>query len=182
MLGDQPWDFFGRNDANAETPVLWPPHAELTHWKRLWCWEGLGQEEKGTTEDEMAGWHHGLHGHEFEWTPGVSDGQGGPACCDSWGHKESDMTEWLNWTENLLKCSLKYFYSLSSSILLISAHAPYSVHSSTMDIWEVLYFPLPATWGWGPAAGVFRWQQPTVLGGRVMSDIANCSRNTVSES
>ena len=56
-----------------------------------------GQEEKGTTEDEMAGWHHRLDGCEFEWTPGVGDGQGGLACCDSWGRKESDMTQWLNW-------------------------------------------------------------------------------------
>ena len=56
----------------------------------------MGQEEKGTTEDEMAGWYHQLNGHEFEWTPGVGDGQGGLACCDSWGHKESDMTERLN--------------------------------------------------------------------------------------
>ena len=58
-----------------------------------------GQEEKGTTEDEMAGWHHRLNGHEFVWTPGDGDGQGGLACCDSWGHKELDTTEWLNWTE-----------------------------------------------------------------------------------
>ena len=58
-----------------------------------------GQEEKGTTEDEMAGWHHWLDGREFEWTPGVSDGQGGLACCDSWGRKESDTTDWLKWTE-----------------------------------------------------------------------------------
>ena len=57
-----------------------------------------GQEEKGTTEDEMAGWHHWLDGRESGWTPGVGDGQGGLACCDSWGHKESDMTERLNWT------------------------------------------------------------------------------------
>ena len=55
-----------------------------------------GQEEEGTTEDEMAGWHHRLDGHEFEWTPGVGDGQGGLACCDSWGRKESDTTEQLN--------------------------------------------------------------------------------------
>ena len=54
---------------------------------------------KGTTEDKMAGWHHRLDGHEFEWTPGVGDGQGGLACCDSWGHKESDTTERLKWTE-----------------------------------------------------------------------------------
>ena len=58
-----------------------------------------GQEEKGTTEDEMAGWHHWLHGRESEWTPGVGVGQGGLACCDSWGHKEWDTTERLNWTE-----------------------------------------------------------------------------------
>jgi len=59
----------------------------------------LGQEEKGMTEDEMAGWHHWLDGHESGWTPGVGDGQGGLACCSSWGHKELDTTEQLNWTE-----------------------------------------------------------------------------------
>ena len=75
---------------------------ELTHWKRLWCWEGLGQEEKMMTEDEVAGWHHWLDGHESEWTPGVGDGQGGLVCCDSWGRKELDMTERLNWTESLI--------------------------------------------------------------------------------
>ena len=95
--GDQPWDFFGRNDAKAETPVLWPSHVKSwligkdsdagRHW---------GQEEKGTTEDEMAGWHHQLDGHEFEWTPGVGDGQGGLACCDSWGLKELDTIDWAD--------------------------------------------------------------------------------------
>ena len=96
--GDQPWDFFARNDAKAETPVLWPPHV------KSWLVEidpdagrDWGQEEKGTTEDEMAGWHHWLNGREFEWTPGVGDGQGGLVCCDSWGRKESDTTE-LNWS------------------------------------------------------------------------------------
>ena len=67
--------------------------------KRPWCWERLRQEEKGTTEDEMVWWHHQLNGHEFGWTPGVGDGQGGLACCGSWGRKESDTTEQLNWTE-----------------------------------------------------------------------------------
>ena len=62
-----------------------------------------GQEEKGTTEDEMAGWHHRLDGHESEWTPGDGDGQGGLACCDSWGCKESDTTEWLNWRKIIKK-------------------------------------------------------------------------------
>ena len=64
-----------------------------------------GQEEKRTTEDEMAGWHHRLDGQEFEWTLGVGDGQGGLACCDSWGHKELDSTEQLNWTESILNTS-----------------------------------------------------------------------------
>ena len=98
--GDQSWDFFARNDAKAETPVLWPPHAKswLTG-KDSDAGRDWGQEEKGTTEDKMAGWHHRLDGHEFEWTLGVDDGQGGLACCNSWGCKESDTTEWLNWTE-----------------------------------------------------------------------------------
>jgi len=88
--GDRSWVFFGKNDAKAETPVLWPPHS------KSWL---MGQEEKGSTKDEMAGWHHRLDGRESEWTPGVGDGQGGLACCDSWGRKESDTTERLNWTE-----------------------------------------------------------------------------------
>ena len=95
--GDQSWVFIGRTDAEAETPVLWPPHEELTHWKRPWCWEGMGAGGEGDDRDEMAGWHHRLEGHEFEWTPGVGDGQGGLACSDSWGHKELDTTERLNW-------------------------------------------------------------------------------------
>ena len=86
--GDQPWVFVGRTDAEAETPILWPPHAKS--WLigkhrdagRVW-----GQGEKGMTEDEMAGWHYRLDGHEFECTMGVGDGQGGLACCDSWGCK-----------------------------------------------------------------------------------------------
>ena len=69
---------------------------ELTHWERPWCWERWGQEENGTTKDEMVGWHHRLNGHGFGWTPGVGDGQEGLACCTSQGHKESDTTERLN--------------------------------------------------------------------------------------
>ena len=72
---------------------------ELTHWKESGAGRDWGQEEKGTTEDEMAGWHHGLDGRESECTPGVGDGQGGLACCDSLSLKESDTTERLNWTE-----------------------------------------------------------------------------------
>ena len=95
--GDQSWDFFGRTDAKAETPVLWPPHAKS--WligKDSDAGRDWGQKEKGTTEYEMVGWHHRLDAHEFGWTLGVGDGQGGQACCGSWGRKESDTTERLN--------------------------------------------------------------------------------------
>ena len=98
--GDQSWDNFGRNDAEAETPVIWPPHAKS--WligKDFDAGTDCGQEEKGTTEDEMTGWHHQLNGRESEWTLGVGDGQGGLACCDSWGRKELHMSEGLNWTD-----------------------------------------------------------------------------------
>ena len=105
--GAQFWVFFGRTDAKAEIPILWLLHA------KSWligtdsdAGRGCGQEEKGTIEDEMAGWHLWLNGHEFRWTPGVGDGQGGLACCNSWGHKQLEETEWLNWTEmNMQRCS-----------------------------------------------------------------------------
>ena len=96
--GNQSWVFFGRTDAKAETLVLGPPHAKS--WpigEDFDAGRDWGQEEKGTTKDEMAGWHHGLDGRESEWTPGARDGQGGLVCCDSWGCKESDTTERLNW-------------------------------------------------------------------------------------
>ena len=98
--GDQPWVFFGRNDAKAETLVLWPPH--VNSWligKDSDAGRDWGQEKKGTTEDEMAGCHHWLDGREFEWSPGDGNGQGGLACCDSWGCKGLDTSERLNWTE-----------------------------------------------------------------------------------
>ena len=84
-------------------PILWPPHAKS--WligKDPDAGRDWGQEEKGTTEDEMAGWHHRLDGHEFEWTPGVGNRQEGLVCCSSWGRRESDTTEQLNWTEVII--------------------------------------------------------------------------------
>ena len=115
--GDQSWVFFGMTDAKAETPVLWPPHAKS--WligKDSDAGRDWGQEEKRMTEDEMTGWHHRLDGHEFGWTPGVGDGQGGLACCGSWGHKESNTTEWLNWTELM---NFKIFFSFCKNSLII---------------------------------------------------------------
>ena len=98
--GNQSWIIIGRTDAEAEAPILWPPDAK--NWligKDPDAGKDWRQNEKGTTEDEMAGWHYRLDGREFEWTSGVGDGQGSLACCDSWGCKESDMTERLKWTE-----------------------------------------------------------------------------------
>ena len=102
--GYRSWVFFGRNDAQAETPVLWPPHAK--------CWligkdpdavKYLGQEEKGMTEDGIAGWHHQLDGHEFELTPGVGDGQGGLVCCKSQGRRiRHDWATELNWKDAVI--------------------------------------------------------------------------------
>ena len=102
--GDQSCVFIGRTDAKAETPILWPLHVKnWLIWKDPDAGRDWGQEEKGTTEDEMAGWHHRFDGRGFWWTPGVGDGQGGLVCCSSWGHKESDTTERLNWTESQIK-------------------------------------------------------------------------------
>ena len=104
------WVFTARTNVEAETPILLPPHAKS--WligKDPDAGKDWGQEEKGTTEDEMVGWHHRLNGHGFGWTLGVVDGQGGLACCGSWGCKELNRTEWLNWTELMLRAdSLKW--------------------------------------------------------------------------
>ena len=98
--GDRSWVFFGRTDVDAEILILWPPDAKSwLIWKYPDAGEDWGQEKKGTTEDEMVGWNHWHNGHGFGWTPGVGDGQGGLAYCCSWGRKESDTTEQLNWTD-----------------------------------------------------------------------------------
>ena len=97
--GNQSWIFGGRMDAEAETPVLWPP--DVTNWligKNPDAGKDWRQKEKGMTEDEMVGWHHWFNGHEFEQTLGDREGQESLACCCPWGHKESDMTEQRNWT------------------------------------------------------------------------------------
>ena len=101
--GNQSWIFIGRTDAEAETPMLWPP--DMKNWLtgkdpeagKDWRWE-----EKGMTEAVMVGWHHWLSGHEFEQVPGVGDWQGSLACCRPWGRKEFDMTEWLHNNSNII--------------------------------------------------------------------------------
>ena len=104
--GDHSWVFIGRTDVEAETPILWLPDVKSwLIWKYPDAGKDWGQEEKGTTEDKMVGCHHWLNGNGFGWTQGIGDAQGGLACCGSWGHKELDTTEWLNWTE--LKENLK---------------------------------------------------------------------------
>ena len=118
----------------ADTPVLWPPH------RKSWLTgndsdaeKDWGQEEEGTTEDEMARWHHQLHGHEFEWTPGVGDEKRGLACCNWWGRKESDTTEWLNGTE-LIHVALHHLW------LAIKEWAP---ELFGRDSWRALYLWFP---------------------------------------
>ena len=122
--GDQSWVFFGRNDAKAETLILWPLHAKS--WliaKNSDAGRDWGREEKGTTEDEKAGSHPRLKGHEFEWTLGVGDGQGGLVCCNSWYRKESDMTERLNWTELISW----WLYIFSLKMLLYKSLGRYAI-------------------------------------------------------
>ena len=108
-----------------------------------------GQEEKGTIQDEMVGWHHQLNGHEFELALGVGDGQGSLVCCSPWGRRESDMTEWLNWTDHhhwlnyyylvLLDCFPLFLHFLTSLIKLI--------------LWLKFFHRQKAGWGHGGRGG-----------------------------
>ena len=97
LKGNQSWIFTGSTDVEVQAPIFWPP--DVKSWlvkKDPDAGKDWRQEEKGTTEDEMVGWHHQLNGHEFEQAPGYGEGQGSLACCSPCGHKESDTTEWLN--------------------------------------------------------------------------------------
>ena len=99
--GDQSWVFIGKTDVEAETSVLWPPDAKSwLIWKDPDAGKDWGQEEKGTTEDKMVGWHYRLNGRGFGWTTAVDDGQGGLACCSSCGYRVGhDWATELNWTD-----------------------------------------------------------------------------------
>ena len=116
--------------------ILWPPHAKS--WligKDPDAGRDWGQEKKGMTEDEIAGWHHRLDGHEFEWTPAVGDGQGGLACCDSWDRKESDTTERLNWTDLYTMESPKTWFA-TFYVFLCNTF----IYSVSISSYEVLHF------------------------------------------
>ena len=144
--GNLSWVFFGRTDAEAETPIFWPTHEKS--WligKDPDAGEDWRQEEKGTTEDEMAGSHHRLDAHEFE-SPGVGDGQGGLACCNSWGRKESDTNEWLKWTElnwHIIEVINKHLlYSTGDSVLCNDLYGKRIWKTLSMSICmpELLYY------------------------------------------
>ena len=108
--GNQSWIVIGRTDAEAETPILWPPDAKnWLIWEDPDAGKGWRQEEKGMAEDEMIGWHHRLNRHESEQAPGVGDRQESLSCCSPWGYKESDTTEKLNWTEYITTTVQKLF-------------------------------------------------------------------------
>ena len=116
--GNQSWIFIeSRTDAETKTPILWPP--EVKNWligKDPDTGKDWSQEEKGMTEDEMAGWHHWFNGHESEQAPGAGNGQGSLACCSPWSCKELDMTGQLNWTDPYPLKPLPYLFLLVKSL------------------------------------------------------------------
>ena len=130
--GNQPWIFTGRSDAEAETPVLWPP--EVKNWligEDPDAGNDWRQEEKGTTKDEIVGWHHQLDEHEFEQASGVGEGQGSLAFCSPWGHKGSNMTEQLNWY--MVKKQFSLLMNMSSKFISkISTNQIYHSQESLM--------------------------------------------------
>ena len=155
--GDQSWVFIGRTDAEAEMPILWPP--AVKSWLigkdpaagKDWRWE-----EKGMTEDEMAGWHHWLNGYEYKQALGDGDGQGSLLCCSPWGCKESDMTEWLNWTAGSSSLNRDWIQAPCIGSVESNHGTPRDVFSAYCS--ELRFFtPLPVfpprpwiPWGRGP--------------------------------
>ena len=135
--GNQSWIFIGRTNAEAETPILWPPDGK--NWligKDSDAGKDWRQEEKGMTEDEMVGWYHRLNGHGFGWTPGVGEGQGSLVCCSPWSHKELDTTEWLKWlTERIFW----YFILNSEDFRLDLKSSLLEFNCFTMLCWFLQY-------------------------------------------
>ena len=143
--GDQSWVLFGRNDAKAETPVLWPPYAKS--WligKDSDAGRDWGQEEKGTTEDEMAEWHHRLDGHEFEWTPGVGDVQGGLACCGPWVAKSrTQLSDWTDWLGSVTQSCLTLCDPMDCSLPGSSVHG---ISQARILEWVAISYSRVSSW------------------------------------
>ena len=136
LKGNQAWKFIGRTDAEAETTIIWPPDVE--NWligKYPDAGKDWRQEEKGTTEDEMVGWHHQLHGPEFEQVLRVGDRQGSLACCSPWGCKELHTTEGLNWTE-VIKVNINNKNHWYVCKVTVQYSSKLSKSSKTRKIWE----------------------------------------------
>ena len=149
---NQPWIFTGKTDVEAEAPILWPPDAKSRLiGKNPDVRKDWGQEEKGTTEDEMVGWHLWLSGHEFEQTPGDGEGQGSLVCCSPWSNKDSDTTEWLinnnniqkyNWLfyVNFVSCDIvksKDFWGISFCASFLGFSISISSHSGSPKLWTL---------------------------------------------
>ena len=152
--GNQSWIFIGRTDVEAGAPILWLPDAKS--WlirKDPDAGKDWWQEEKGMTEDEMVGCHHQLEGHNFKQTPGVGDGQGSLACCTPWGCKESDMTEWLNWTEttkNQVQVSDDQFCGLNTE-----GDTKWKLEKNQLSIWALCIYILLKIWSFSSLVGYF---------------------------
>ena len=138
--GNQSWIFIGRTDAEAETPILWPPDAKSwLIWKDPDAGKNWRQEEKGTTEGEMAGWDHQLDGRESEWTLGAGDGQVSLTCCSLRGRKESDMTQWLNWTElNPFEGTAPGHYHVHSIMFIKILNNIHQNHQGTLQVFRIM--------------------------------------------
>ena len=137
--GNQSWIFIGLTDAEAETPIIGPPDAKnCLIWKDPDAGKDWGQEEKGTTEDDMVGWHHWLNGHEFERTLGDIEGQGSLSCCSPWGHAESNTTEQLN---NMHQKSSKDSQHLPLVTVLLNGYYQWQNATPYKVSYTLLLFP-----------------------------------------
>ena len=163
---DQPWIFIGRTDVEVETPILWP--SDMKSWlvrKDPDAGKDWRQEERGTTEDEMVGWHHQLSGHEFKQNLGDTDGQGSLVCCSSWVTKSrTRLSDWttaihmwdhtafvflLHFTQhNVLKVHSSYYLWQNNKILYVMAKS-YSILCAYTCIWHVFFIHLPTDGYWG---------------------------------
>ena len=146
--GNQSWIFIGRTDAEAETPILWLP--DTNNWfigKDPDAGKDWRREEKRVTEDEMIGWHYWLDGHEFEQVLGVGDVQGSLACCSLWGHKDSDTTEQLNWSE-LIYLITGSLYLSNNFIQFLLLSAPASGNHKSDLFYILSFFLLFLNYNW----------------------------------